>query len=429
MADQSINMEAVETLHFAGQSRDRITPQGIGFSGLAGFFVAWGLTNWLHMGSPTFLLLVFIGFIALPMTFLSVFFNQTHLRKSSGLLDRGCPIHWQRIRLKIVGFLLTLTILASIYRLFSVEYGRGFYHPVWNVFAILACSVLLLGLPYVLWVDRRMVEPLDGYYHLGMLASGRWREVDFQLLKNHALGWIIKGFFLPFMLAGAADHLNWLHKEEIKFANFTFLYLTLLNFLFTIDVLLGAIGYLLTLRVTDSHIASTEPTCLGWASALICYPPFSTCFLGKFFSYKGTINWQDLTATQPVLFVTWGYGILLLYVIYVWATLSFGCRFSNLTNRGIIDDGPYRYTKHPAYLAKCLAWWMASLPFLVHGTFYGNFRATFCLFFITTIYTIRAGTEERHLMRDPAYRKYCEWMKENGVFAPIDKKLKQWRWT
>lgn len=37
--------------------------------------------------------------------------------------------------------------------------------------------------------------------------------------------------------------------------------------------------------------------------------------------------------------------------IYAWATIMFGGRFSNLTHRGIITNGPYPWTKHPAYRA------------------------------------------------------------------------------
>ena len=62
--------------------------------------------------------------------------------------------------------------------------------------------------------------------------------------------------------------------------------------------------------------------------------------------------------------VFWGSTILVCIAVYSWATISFGIRFSNLTNRGIITNGPYRYTKHPAYIAKNLSWWMESVPFV-----------------------------------------------------------------
>ncbi len=54
-----------------------------------------------------------------------------------------------------------------------------------------------------------------------------------------------------------------------------------------------------------------------------------------------------------------------LTAIYAWATLAFGIRFSNLTYRGVLTNGPYRFTRHPAYVSKNLFWWLSVLPFMV----------------------------------------------------------------
>ena len=61
----------------------------------------------------------------------------------------------------------------------------------------------------------------------------------------------------------------------------------------------------------------------------------------------------------------WGTVLVVLTAIYAWATVAFGLRFSNLTYRGVLTNGPYRFTKHPAYLAKNTFWWLETLPFLV----------------------------------------------------------------
>src|SRR3546814_17210443 len=61
----------------------------------------------------------------------------------------------------------------------------------------------------------------------------------------------------------------------------------------------------------------------------------------------------------------WGALLVGLIAVYAWATMAFGIRFSNLTHRGIITHGPYALTRHPAYIAKNLSWWVGSMPFLV----------------------------------------------------------------
>ena len=106
------------------------------------------------------------------------------------------------------------------------------------------------------------------------------------------------------------------------------------------------------------------------------------------------------------------------------ATVVFGIRFSNLTYRGVLTNGPYRFTRHPAYLSKNLFWWCSVMPFLVtSGSAVDAIRNTFFLLVVNGIYYWRARTEEAHLLaEDPKYREYYDWMEENGlVTAPLAK--------
>jgi len=118
----------------------------------------------------------------------------------------------------------------------------------------------------------------------------------------------------------------------------------------------------------------------------------------------------------PILYGLWGMAILTLTGIYVWATVSFGARFSNLTHRGIITNGPYRWSKHPAYIAKGLSWWLISVPFLAHGGALEALRHGLLLLALNGVYFLRAKTEERHLSRDPVYVDYACWIEAHGLF-------------
>ena len=102
--------------------------------------------------------------------------------------------------------------------------------------------------------------------------------------------------------------------------------------------------------------------------------------------------------------------------VYAWATFAFGLRFSNLTYRGVLTNGPYRFTRHPAYLSKNAFWWAATLPFLVtNGSATDVIRNCVCLAAVNAIYFWRARTEEEHLWaEDPKYRAYHAWMSEHG---------------
>ena len=350
------------------------------------------------------------------MAVLSFAVNRVWLRASSGLCATPRPVNWSRCIVKFTGLAGTLLALAVCYWLFP-EYAKAFYRPVWSIVHRTLLLALLLAIPYIIWVDCRMIEPEDGYWHTGLALLGRWHEVNFVQIKAHALGWLVKGFFLPFMLAGAVEHLDFLTKEGVNFLTFNCLFSTTFNLIFGVDVIFGSIGYLLTLRILDSHIASTETTWLGWLSAIICYKPFSTFIWATFLCYSGKTNWMDWLQPYPIIFITWGFAILMLQFVYVWSTCSFGCRFSNLTNRGIIVDGPYRYLKHPAYVSKNLAWWLMAVPFVAHATGAEALRACICLLLTNGIYAVRAWTEERHLLHDPAYVRYSCWMEQHGVFS------------
>ena len=110
-----------------------------------------------------------------------------------------------------------------------------------------------------------------------------------------------------------------------------------------------------------------------------------------------------------------------LTAIYASATIAFGFRFSNLTHRGILTHGPYRFSRHPAYLSKNLFWWISTVPVLSTGSWIDAVRATLLISVVSGVYYWRARTEERHLSLDPAYVEYSEWMARNGpvprVFA------------
>jgi protein-S-isoprenylcysteine O-methyltransferase Ste14 len=97
----------------------------------------------------------------------------------------------------------------------------------------------------------------------------------------------------------------------------------------------------------------------------------------------------------------------------------FGMRFSNLTYRGVITNGPYRFTRHPAYLSKNLFWWASTLPFLVtSNSLVDVVRNTFILGLVSAVYYWRARTEEKHLLAEDAkYRDYHAWMGRNAFIT------------
>lgn len=343
-----------------------------------------------------------------------------------GLLSRNGllaprPSNWPRVLKKLIGLWITLGVIFAAYWLIPV-YSDEYYRPFWNALYVVGPLLILLSPIYVWYVDARDPFPDDAYVEIAHLAIGVFPK-DWNAVLQHVRGWLVKAFFLPLMFVFVHSDLSRFWGSELllpTLPNFEAVFSYAYDALFLIDVLIACIGYLLTLRLLGAHIKSAEPTLLGWLVCLACYPPFWG-MTSNYFSYDqdGTY-WGALMASNPILYTCWGTVILALVGVYVWATLSFGIRFSNLTNRGIITHGPYRWVKHPAYLAKNITWWMISVPFVAGtGDIGMAVRSCVLLACVNVLYLLRARTEERHLAADPAYRAYQAFIAEHGLAAVL----------
>ena len=342
--------------------------------------------------------------------------TRVHLRPSTGLdYDRDDPSLTRTAR-KLVGLAGSLGFVGALYWL-APEYHGDFYNRFFDMVVLLMPIWLLLAPPYFHFVDRHMREPRDGYWHLGSALLLRLDQVDRSIVGQHLLGWLVKGFFLPLMFIYFCNGLErMVGVDPAGLGSFQLWYNFLYDLVFFVDVGLASMGYLMALRVTDTHFRSAEPTPLGWMVSVICYEPFASLVSAQYLAYPTGSVWGEWLAGNPVLYALWGSAILMLVGIYVWATVMFGARFSNLTHRGIITNGPYRWTRHPAYVAKNLSWWMISIPFISQGSPGEALRHCLLLLGLNAIYVLRAWTEERHLSRDPVYREYSRYIERHGIF-------------
>jgi hypothetical protein len=329
---------------------------------------------------------------------------------------------WSRTTTKLAGLAGSVGFVALLYWLFP-EYGaHGFYINYWNALRIVLPLWAVVSLPYIYWIDRRLPEPRDSLWQMGRLVTLQWQHVSLRVVGQHLLGWLVKGFYLPLMFTYFCSDLDKLLHYDLTRLNGLQGYFDWAYFLlYFIDVALVSMTYLMSLKLTDTHIRSTEPTAFGWLAALVCYEPFWSLIGAQYIAYDTGHGWGSWFSGTPWLYALWGSLILLLVVVYVWSTIAFGARFSNLTHRGIITNGPYRYSKHPAYLAKNLSWWLIAMPFMVAGSLGQTVRSCLLLGLLNGIYYLRAKTEERHLCLDPVYRQYAQWIGQHGVLRALDR--------
>ncbi len=182
------------------------------------------------------------------------------------------------------------------------------------------------------------------------------------------------------------------------------------DIIFAVDCGWALFGYASESRWLGNKTRSVEPTAFGWLVCLACYPPYNNV-LGTYLPLE---NGSQLISSDPLHtghLVLRG-AVVFLFAIYAAATVSFGFKFSNLTNRGIVSRGPYRFVRHPAYLCKCSAWWLEHVPTM-------TLTKAFFLTLLCGVYALRAWTEERHLGMDPEYREYKKktpWVLFPGVY-------------
>ncbi|NML96742.1 hypothetical protein HHL24_02010 [Paraburkholderia sp. RP-4-7] len=408
--------------HVEEQRPRSATPFSVGLLGIVvGLLTLWLLRDSTALdgaGRSTAACVAIIATIALY----ELFAARVYLRPSAGLTGQAVrPLSVARVGLRLAALASVYAGIGLLYWLLP-EYHGTFYNPFWTLIRALAPYLIVAAPFYFAWMDRRQREIDDAYMLWGRLVFRGQRPTNWKPVREMLAGWMVKAFFLPLMityLSTDADHIGaslaTAMNAPFSLATFRFMY----DLSFTMDLMLGTVGYLCTLRILDTHVRSAEPTTLGWLVALVCYQPFWSLISSQYIHYQGTMFWDNWLISVPIVRIIWGTVIIALVFSYALSTIAFGLRFSNLTNRGIITSGPYRFTKHPAYITKNLSFWMVSVPFIEPLGWRIALTHCVALAAVNLLYFLRAKTEERHLMSDPDYRAYAEWIAKNGLFARI----------
>ncbi|MCF7836981.1 DUF1295 domain-containing protein [Candidatus Gracilibacteria bacterium] len=313
------------------------------------------------------------------------------------------------IRRVVAHYLVNLAIFGMFFAVYVLHsyYANLLRAETLTVFRFLFLGYLILGIPYYFFRFRFFTTEADYQKDKLVVLYGfifhknRSPEIS-SAAKTAALSYVVKFFFLPLMLNFFFSHTQnilaaW-KGMDIHQSFFSFFwqsgYHLIFNLIFVIDTFVFAFAYAFEFRFLHNRIKSVDPFISGWVVALICYPPFNSS-IDNFIPLLKNSSWLSDGWLLDALKI----GILLAFGVYVWATLALGFKASNLTNRGIVSRGPYRFIRHPAYLAKNLAWWFEFLPFL-------NPALLLSLLAWNVIYIFRALTEERHLRLDPDYLEY-----------------------
>lgn len=328
--------------------------------------------------------------------------------------------------------LLFTTAALSAYRF--APHSQGMLERRWNanssvtgldvLYAVYVGYTSALLLYYFLESSPRESKSIAALRALTRVAASPVGVIRNGLPHAERLGLLtilLKTFFAPLMLLSLYgwasnmvtngtyifDNLDAVQTDFLGLFNAHGFWL-LLGVIVFADVVFFAIGYLIEHPALKNEIRSVDPTLLGWAVALACYPPFNALtnrMLG------GSIS-EFPQFHDPTTHITVNVALLALMGIYASASAALNFKASNLTHRGIIDYGPYRYVRHPAYACKNAAWWLGSIPVIASAwneSIWSVIVAVAATAGWTGLYALRALTEEDHLRTvDGEYEAYCQ---------------------
>lgn len=395
-----------------------ISTTWINLTGLCSFAIALLILRSTAISDAGYRNAILMGAIALPIILLERIFTTVGLRgRFEFCWTRGKIL---RVATKLVGVLASWLLVLGVFWVFP--YFREHSESVLRLVSQLWLPAFILAPFYIWYVDELVAEKKDEYWTVGRLVLGQWYQMDKNVVVNHLREWAVKLFFLQFILQVLTERsAYWLtadFQQIITSHPFGFLDV-FTETMYLVDIGFGAVGYLLTLRLFDTHVRTTEPTVLGWLVCLMCYPPFFGAIDQNFLQYNDNLYWSQWLGGYAPLQIFWAALIAVSVAAYALATVQFGIRFGNLSHRGIITNGLYGWLKHPAYVAKNASWWLISIPFVSTSGVSEAVRLSLMLIMLNTIYYLRAKTEERHLSWDPTYLQYSAWIRQHGLWAQM----------
>ncbi|MBF9042072.1 hypothetical protein HKCCE4037_01935 [Rhodobacterales bacterium HKCCE4037] len=399
-ADLPDELEAEDTIRNA-------QPAATGYIGLAVLVTCFAMarSGVAFTGADGFLQACAVMFLV--MAAYDCLIHRVYLQPDVGALTWSGPLSRTSLILlayKSVGVLVSVGLAFVAYSTFPL-YQDAWYQLTFSALAawlpvmVPAFVIYLVGFHFA--THRRD----DALAQFGRFCATLGRDGDRALVRDHLLGLAIKVFFIPLMVGFGLTDWGRLSTFDLAVVDFRSFYEAMYQLLLLVDVCFGVIGYVCSFRLLGAHVRFPERTAGGWLFCLMCYVPFWQIINRNFLTYNDTIVWGTVFAENSVPYLIWGSTILFLMTVYALSTVSFGYRFSNLTYRGVVCSGPYRYMRHPAYVSKNLSYWMIEMPVL-GSSFASAASGTVALVLVNLIYLMRARYEERCCLQHEDYRIY-----------------------
>lgn len=340
---------------------------------------------------------------------------------SRAQLYERCAIKWLGVMGSICGTLI-------FWWLFPL-YHKPDYQPLFDLIPTAMILIAIMLIPYLLYTEWRLGEYNDYAWQIGSLLIGRHAELNKDILRDSVFSILVRAIFLPLNFCYVTSSIQNLRVNELGIFsdNFPLAHASLMSMIYMALIINIVPGYVISSRLINTHMRNIDRSLMGWMVTLICYPPLVSGVFGQLLNYQplGFENpfmepWIYFFEHSTMLYV-FASLIILMEIIHWWGESILGIRASNLTHRGVITNGIFRYTRHPIYVSKCIGWCLISVPFMVGDNFEQNLRYTLLFGGVCLIYFLRSWVEEKLFADDPIYIEYALWVDKNGWFAELGK--------
>lgn len=287
----------------------------------------------------------------------------------------------------------------------------------------------------ILATETILGEKKDGTYQFGLLARLKVREIDWKIFSDGFLEWLLRGFFVLINFYGAVWYLSFIRTNGLPDITGNFVaFVTRLDLaIFGLIVFSILPGYIFASRLIATDLKRVDRTWFGWAINFSCYPPLNAAIFGNWVRYvpaaetrqiyEGAPAWAYHTLPNIPLALFVGGMVIFFALIHLWGEAIVGIRAANMSSRGIITTGPFRFTRHPIYVSKCFQWAFLFFPILNGFGILNSIQSGILFFLVCAIYIGRALGEEKLLATNENYTKYALYMDDKSMFAFVGRLL------
>lgn len=369
------------------------------------------------------LVFIILAAVIAPM----FFFEFLRLNQRIPLRPDTCDLHAlaRIVAIKWVGVMAVVCGSLFLWWLFPLYRTR--FNCGTLVFQYFMPYFAVVLIPYLFYTEWRLGACKDYAWHIGRLCLGRRDQIDWGSARDGALSMLVRTIFLPFNLCfllsnmGKWRAMDWsLILGDPTPVSHSYL----MQAIYAVLIFAIVPGYIFSLRLLNTHTRNIDRTWMAWIVTMACYAPLNTGIWSLWFSFKGSFfndpfmkPWIAVFSEHAMILYAIGIGIIISELLHLWGEAILGIRSSNLTNRGVITNGPFRYLRHPIYLSKCIGWALIFVPFVDGYSPLECVRLTILFAGICLIYYLRSITEERMLSEDPDYVAYALWVDKNGWLA------------